>query len=477
MLRVCLVLALVTLAPAARAQLETPRGVTLEVVARKWAGDLDGMVERQIIRVLTPYNHTHYFVDEGQQRGLVYDGAIEIEKLVNAKYKTGTRKVHVVIIPTTRDRLLPGLLDGTGDVAAAGLTITPERQAQADFGPPTFTNVSEIVVTSPDAPALASLDDLGGKAVFVRKSSSYWASLEALNARLAQEGKPKVKLESAPESLEDEDLLEMANAGLVQFVVVDDYLAKFWKQILGKLVVREDLALRSGASLAPAFRKNSPKLAALFEESKKQLGAKSAFVNEKTRNYLKQTKYVKNATSPEELNHFLELVKHFRKYGDQYKLDWLMMVAQGFQESRLNQNAKSHVGAIGVMQVMPATGKELAVGDIKQTENNIHAGIKYMRYMIDQYYKDEPMTELDKTLFAFASYNCGPGRMRQLRAEAKKLGLDPNVWFGSVSRVAAKRIGRETVTYVANIYKYAIAYQLVMQQMQERGKAKRESAE
>jgi membrane-bound lytic murein transglycosylase MltF len=115
------------------------------------------------------------------------------------------------------------------------------------------------------------------------------------------------------------------------------------------------------------------------------------------------------------------------------------------------------------MQLMPATGKEMQVGDIKGTEANIHAGIKYMRFMIDQYYEKEPMTKLDKALFAFASYNAGPGRVRQLRQVAAKRGLDPNVWFQNVEYVAAEKVGQETVTYVSNIYKYYIAYRLVME--------------
>jgi membrane-bound lytic murein transglycosylase MltF len=147
------------------------------------------------------------------------------------------------------------------------------------------------------------------------------------------------------------------------------------------------------------------------------------------------------------------------------------MAAQGYQESQLNQAVKSPVGAIGVMQVMPSTGKELKVGDVRQVEANIHAGIKYMRWMIDQYYGKEPMTPLDKALFAFASYNAGAGRISQMRKEAAKRGLDPNVWFHNVEYVAAEKIGAETVTYVSNIYKYSIAYKLIMESRVEKAQA------
>jgi membrane-bound lytic murein transglycosylase MltF len=148
------------------------------------------------------------------------------------------------------------------------------------------------------------------------------------------------------------------------------------------------------------------------------------------------------------------------------------MMAQGYQESQLNQEAKSPVGAIGVMQVMPPTGKDMNVGDITQMEPNIHAGVKYMRFMMDQFYENEPMDRLNKGLFTFASYNAGPGRVQQLRKQAAKRGLDPNVWFNNVELIAAEKIGRETVTYVANIYKYYLAYRMVEEERAERAKAR-----
>jgi membrane-bound lytic murein transglycosylase MltF len=173
---------------------------------------------------------------------------------------------------------------------------------------------------------------------------------------------------------------------------------------------------------------------------------------------------------------FQRVVDLFRKYGDRYGVDYLLMAAQGYQESRLDQSVRSRVGAVGVMQVMPDTGKELAVGDIGQLEPNIHAGVKYMRFMIDKYFKDDPMDSLNKGLMTLASYNAGPGRVRQLRREAARRGLDPNVWFGNVERIASERIGRETVQYVGNIYKYYVAYKLTMEQMQERQRLKTRTA-
>jgi membrane-bound lytic murein transglycosylase MltF len=276
----------------------------------------------------------------------------------------------------------------------------------------------------------------------------------------------------ASETLEDDDILEMVNAGLVPATVVDGYLADFWKQVFKDLTVHDTLTLRTGGTLAVAFRKNSPKLASTLNEFIGKHVIDSAISRVLNKRYLENTRYVTSAGSQAERKKFLALVELFRKYGTQYKFDFLLMAAQGYQESRLNQEARSHVGAIGVMQLMPDTGKEQRVGDVTKLEPNIHAGVKYMRYVRDQYFEQEPMDDLNKGLFTFASYNAGPGRIRQLRREAQKKGLDPNVWFGNVERIASERIGRETVTYVSNIFKYYIAYRLIIDEAERRREAK-----
>jgi membrane-bound lytic murein transglycosylase MltF len=445
----------------------------LALPTETWTGDLDGMIERRMIRVLVVYSKTFYFIEGGTQRGVTYDTFRAFEDGLNKKLKTKHLQVHVVFVPVGRDELLPGLVEGRGDIAAANLTITPERQKTVDFARPVLRDVRELVVTGPGSPEIKTIDDLAGKEVFVRKSSSYYESLLALNERFRKEGKAEVKLVPAPEDLEDEDLLEMQNAGLIPVLVVDSHKAEFWKQIFPKIVLHPDVAVRTQGEIAWAIRKNSAKLKAELDALSTTHGKGTAFGNEIFRRYLKSTRYVKSATAEVELKRFRELIAYFRKYGDKYGLDWMLMAAQGYQESRLDHNVRSPVGAIGVMQVMPATGKELKVGDITQIDPNIHAGVKYIRFMIDQYYKNEPMDDLNKGLFAFASYNAGAGRIQQLRNEAAKRGLDPNVWFHNVERIAAEKIGRETVTYVSNIYKYYIAYSLVQKEYIERQQARK----
>jgi membrane-bound lytic murein transglycosylase MltF len=441
------------------------------VESKPFTGDLDGMVKRRAIRVLVPYSKTFYFVDRAVQRGLSYDVTRLLEADLNKKLKTGNIRLHVVCIPVTRGEMIQALREGRGDIAMGNLTITPERQKQVDFTYPTAKNVTEIVVTGPSAEPLASVEDLSGKEVYLRKSSSYYQSIEALNAELAKTKKPPVKVRLAPENLEDEDVLEMVNAGLVKMTIVEDYLANFWKQIFPKLTPHPDVKVRTGGELAWMIRKDSPKLKEELDAFLMRF-AKSGQRSDILARYLKNTRWAKGATSPEDMKRFEQTIALFRKYGEQYEWDYLLLMAQGYQESELKQSARSPVGAIGVMQVMPATGKDMRVGDINEIEPNVHAGVKFLRAMMNEYYAKEPMDQLNKGLFTFAAYNAGPGRVRGLRRTAAERGLNPNVWFNNVELIAAEKIGRETVTYVSNIYKYYLAYQMIEDERVEREKAK-----
>jgi membrane-bound lytic murein transglycosylase MltF len=453
-----------------------PKGVgaaaMLTSVGEEWKGDLDGMIKRRRIRVLVPYSKTSYFIDRGVQRGVAYDMFKAYEDSLNLKHKTGDLRVHVAFIPTSRDALADALFSGKGDIVAGNITITEERRQLADFTESLSDSVREVLVVAPGGPAIATLDDLAGQTVHVRAGSIYETNLKAVSDLLAKSGKKAINVKQVPANLEDEDILEMANAGLIQMTVVDDHIARFWKQIFPKLAVKDQVAIKSDLAVGYAMRKNSPLLKADLDAFVKTHRQGTAMGNVMLTKYLKSTKFVKSATSKAEIKKFQDLIALFRKYGDQYGVDWVLMAAQGYQESQLKQNAKSQVGAIGIMQVMPDTGKDMRVGDISQIEPNINAGIKYVHFMIEQFFKDEPMTDLNKALFAFASYNAGPGRVKQLRREAAKTGLDPNIWFNNVERIASKRIGRETVTYVSNIYKYYVAYTLSLEEVAERQKTR-----
>ena len=435
------------------------------VIDKPFTGDFDAMVARRIIRAGVPFNRTFYFIDHGTQRGLSYEYLVMFEAALNKQLKSGPLGIHVVLVPMSAEALIPALRAGAIDMVVAQLTVTPERSKLVDFTIPTRRHVNEIVVTGPDVAPVNSLDELSGRELFVRRSSSYYDSVMALNQRFVAQGRPPATIRLAPEQLQDDDVLEMVNAGLVPITIVDDYLAEFWARVFTSMTIHPAVSLRSGSDLAVAVRKDNPVLADRLNQFISSTGLSSATGAVLNKKYLASTRFVKNATSEAERKKFLALIELFRRYGEQYRFDYLLVAAQGYQESRLNHDARSAVGAIGVMQVMPKTGQEQKVGDIRKIEPNVHAGVKYMRYIRDTYFEDQPMDELNKGLFTFAAYNAGPARVRQLRREAEERGLDPNIWFGNVERIASERIGRETVTYVSNIYKYYVAYRVAVERI------------
>lgn len=434
-------------------------------------GDLDEIVRRRFLRALVAYDRTTYFVDRSEQRGIAYDALVEFEKSLRAASNNEHIALKVVIIPTSRDRLIPSLAAGYGDIAIGNLTSTPEREKLVDFSNPVLDNVEELVVTGQAAPPVNSVDDLSGKEVHVRASSSYRESLEALNSRLTMEGKAPVIIKFADELLEDEDLIQMTDAGVVGITVIDRHIATFWGQLYDRVKVNEEVVLRRGGHIAWAFRTNCPGLQRVVNDFIATHRAGTMFGNMMLKRYLGSVERLKNPTEDQELERFRSLVTYLRKYGDKYNLPWLLVTAQGYQESQLDQSKRSPVGAIGVMQIKPETAADVGVRGIETAENNIHAGAKYLRFILDRYFKDAPMDTLNKGLFALASYNSGPARVAGLRQKAEDLSLNPNVWFNNVEIVAAREIGRETVDYVSNIYKYYTAYVAIVGRQGRRAKA------
>jgi len=433
---------------------------------KSWTGDLDGMVEREFIRALVVYNKTQYFIDQGTQRGATYEALREFEKWLNQELGRGTLKIELVILPVERDELIPALVAGLGDLAAANLTITDERRDEVDFSDPILSDVSEVVVTGPAAPPLADLDALAGMTIHLRRSSSYWESIENLNEGFRARGLPSVVLDAAAEYLEDEDLLEMVNAGMLPLSIVDNHKARFWAQVLSSIVVREDLAVRTGGEIAWAFRKGSPKLAEMVNSFVRGHRQGTLFGNVVLKRYFDDVEWVRNLDADNSDKRFQQTIGFFKTYGGRYGFDPLLLAAMGYQESHLDQTKRSSAGAVGVMQIKPTTAADPDVGidDVDDLDNNIHAAAKYLAFLRDRYFSEPEITDQDRNFLTLASYNAGPARVRQLRAEAAELGLDPNVWYRNVEVVAAKRVGSETVRYVSNITKYWIAYRMVSDQ-------------
>jgi membrane-bound lytic murein transglycosylase MltF len=451
----------------------------LDLFNEAWTGDFDKMLENRRIRIFVPQSRTLYFNDKGRERGIIGDTVRDFEQYLNKKYsqKIGRRPLTFFIIPHTRDILLTDIVGGLGDIAAGDITVTEERLKMVNFvSPADLPSISEVLVTRVTSPAVHVIGDLAGKTVHVRKASSYYESLTELNGRFAKENKKPIDIILVPDALEDEDLLEMLNAGIFDFLVIDDWMAKLWAQVLPEVTVREDIVFRSRGHIGWAIRKDNPLLEAEIREFYQNFLKKRGIIESRLTQYHKGIKKLKDPTKTAEWKRFEKTIDLFKKYGQQYGFDPIMLAAQGYQESTLDQSKRSPAGAIGIMQIMPKTGAALKVGNIKVTEPNIHAGAKYMDILMTSYFSDANFSEQDRSLFAFASYNAGPGKISKLRDLAQKRGLDPNRWFNNVELVTAEKVGCQTTTYVRNIYKYYIAYKLTLKAVKEKSKIREQLA-
>ncbi len=444
------------------------------LIRQKRTTDYPAMVKHRMIRALVPPSKTFFFVDQGQKRGLTYEALMHFEKFINKRRKNKHLQIKIITIPTSRKNLLADLIAGYGDIAAGNLTITPARSKRVDFSTPLLTGINEIIVTHKPDPDLHNLFDLAGRKIFVRKNSSYYESLQRLNTSLSELGKKTVRIKLVDEYLEDEDLLEMVNAGLIPMIIVDQPKGEFWAKIFSNIKLHPQLKLRTGGNIAWAVRKNSPKLRKIINAFVRKNKKGTLTGNILYNRYLKNTDYVRNNISTGERKKFEQTVRLFKKYGRKYDFPYLLLTALAYQESGLDQKKRSHAGAIGIMQVLPKTAsdKNIGIHHINKIENNIHAGSKYLRFMKSRYFSDGSLDELNRDLFTIAAYNAGPARIAKLRREAKQRGLDPNVWFNNVEVIAARRIGRETVRYVSNIYKYYVAYKRIDQQEARKQKEK-----
>ena len=437
-------------------------------------GDLDTMVERRAIRVLTVYGPGRYFLKD-EPRGTVQEYADELQKVVNEAFKTGLLTVQVPVIPVARDQLFSALRAGYGDIVMAGTTVTDNRQVGVDFTNPVSKPLKEVLITGPSAPRLGSLEDLSDQTVYLRLSSSYAESVRKLSQTLVEQGQAPIRIEAVDESLEDEDLIEMVDTGLLPWAVVDDYKPQMWREVFTRVTVRDDLVLREGARLAWAIRPDSPQLKTFLDTFLKENREGTLFGNIIRNRYIRDFNWTENAMGATELSRYHKLSALFRKYGTDYGMDPTLLAAQGFQESRLDQSVRSPAGAIGVMQLLPSTAKDknVAIPNIDELEPNIEAGAKYMAFLKERYFSGPELDELNGSLLALASYNAGPGRIRRLRREAAERGYDHNLWFDNVEVIVAEQVGRETVQYVSNIFKYYLTYRWINTADAERAAARR----
>ncbi|WP_243544441.1 transglycosylase SLT domain-containing protein [Pseudodesulfovibrio tunisiensis] len=439
-----------------------------------WKGDLDDMVrERRPVRVLVSYDKTNFFMVRGRMRGLEYELMRGYEKHLGKSGPRFGKTARVVFIAVPFDRLVPALLEGRGDVVAAGLTVTRDRERKVAFTEPYRTGIREIAVGAKDAPAIGTPEDLAGKTVWVMAGSSYKPHLETFNAELRQRHRQAVRIREADQGLATEDLLEMVDAGIIDYAACEAHRAELWHRALPDTRPYVDAPFSAGDSLAWAVRPGDRKLL-------ESLNAYAARVREGTlmgnmlfKRYFEDRNLV-NPVAVRERKLLAEYAPLFRKYADMYGFDWLKIAAMAYQESRFDMGRRSSKGAVGLMQIKPSTAADpnVNVPDVTTPEGNIHAGVKYLRFLKDRYFSDPSIPEQARVDFALAAYNAGPARVNELRTRAGKMGLDPNLWFRNVEYAAYETIGAETVTYVAKVLIYYAAYRTMNQVLEERDAAR-----
>ncbi|MFC1664491.1 transglycosylase SLT domain-containing protein [Pseudomonadota bacterium] len=434
----------------------------IKLLASAHKGDLASIKKRKVLRALVTYSRTDFFTVQGEPKGLVYDYMTHYEKFLNKGIKREENKTKVLFLPVPFNQLIPALLEGRGDVAAAILTVTPKRKQFMEFGTSGRNDVSELLVTHKSVGGIKKLEDLSGKEIYVLRSSSYAEHLRDLNKKFKLKKLKPIIIREADQYLLTEDILELVNAGVVKITVSDNYKAVHWAKVLKNIVVHKNIPIAKKNAVGVGIRKNNPELKKSFERFLKSAKKGTLFGNMTFDRYYKNVKWIKNPNSEAERKKFNKFIGLFEKYGNKYQFDELAIAAQAYQESGLDNSRKSHVGAVGIMQLLPSTAADPNVGipNIRPLENNIHAGVKYMNFLRERYFSGKELLPVDRFAFSWAAYNAGPGRVRQMRALAKKMGLNPNKWFHNVEVAAGKIVGRETVKYVSNIYKYYIAYTL-----------------
>ena len=423
------------------------------------------------IFVLVNYSRNNFFIDAaGHYRGFEYDLLKGYEKFLNKGKKGASERKNLIFIPMPFRRILPALVEGRGDIAAASITITDARLKKVDFSKPYIPGVSEIVVMHKDEPMIEAVEDLAGREVYVLANSSWEEHLRLLNRRFKAQGLAPIEIVVSSPGLQTVDILELVNAGSVPLTVVDDYMGKLWSRVFPNIALRPEVAIHTGANIAWALRKGTPALKASLNSYVKTVKKGTLLGNIAFKQYYKSSRWIKNPLVPGELRKLEKVVEVMKRYSKRYNWDWIAVAAQAYQESGLDQSKVSPAGAIGIMQLLPSTaaGNPINIENITTVENNIHAGVKYLAYLRNQYFDDPAILPIDRVDFSLAAYNAGPGRIAQLRKVAAQRGYDPNKWFFNVEHIASEKIGRETVTYVANVNKYYAAYKYAFDRRQRR---------
>ena len=380
--------------------------------------DLPQIKEKGELVALTVNGSASYFNYRGEPMGFQYELAQQFARSLGLKLKIKVMKDET--------ELADSLLQGKGDLIAYNLTITnPLKDSLIFCGEENITR--QIIAQRKGKKALKDVTQLLGKDVYTTPGTSY-SRLVNLNNELGG----GIRIHEVPtDSATAEDLITQVSEGQIDYTVATDEIARINRTYYPNLDI--SLAISFDQRSSWAVRKTSPLLAEAADKWHRE-NISSAEFRASARRYFelnKRPSYGPILSAKEgKISLYDDL---FRKYASQIGWDWRLLAALAYTESNFNPNVVSWAGAVGLMQLMPATARSLGVPPGKETdpEESIKAAVKYIASMQRTFSKIQDKDERIK--FVLASYNAGIGHVSDAMALAEKYGRNRYVWEHSVA--------------------------------------------
>lgn len=417
--------------------------------------DLDLIIKKKYLRVLTTKNPYDYYMYQGKMKGIQYEMVSEFVNYLNKKYiPKGDLKIAFELVPVDFDKLIPMLKDGKGDFIAVGLTKTAKREKQVSFTVP-YQKVDDVIVTRAD---LSHKDWKKGE-FYVQKNSSYANALKAFQKPLM--------VKAIDPNFNAADVMQFISLKKYNYTLVNSYWAKTIGKRFKNLIVLKDKVFRKNVPIGWATRFDSPKLLEELNHFLPTIKKGSMLGNLLNYKYFNDLGRIETVDFSLEKSSISKYDEYFKKYSRKYKIDWRLLAALCYQESRFTQNIENEWGAIGLFQIKQMTANEpyIKISEISgeaNFENNIHAGVKYLAWIKNRYFDSKnEMTEDARLRMMLAAYNAGPRRVLQAINKAKEMKLDTSKWFRNVELAMLEMGYSEPVIYVSEINKYFVSYELL----------------
>ncbi|UCE41404.1 MAG: transglycosylase SLT domain-containing protein [Candidatus Aminicenantes bacterium] len=419
--------------------------------------DLPDMIKKRRIRVLTTYTFGNYFVYEGKAYGYEYSLMEEYKKFLNKGRKRADH-VDFYYFPVPYELLVSTINSGYGDIVAANMTILQERSEEVDFTDPYQWNIKEVLVSNEGIEGIQKIEDLSSREVHVREGSSYHYSLARLNEQLKENKLAPIKIVALPGVVNTGEIIELVSSDVIDITVADSHIASIADELLPNIKVHEQIVFNDDVKFGWIVRKSNPQLKASLNQFIKTIKKGTYLGNIYFQRYFKRNPWAREGLKRDDFTKFSKYAPLFKKYGEMYGVDWMLVEAQAFQESGLNPDVRSRAGAVGLMQLLPSTAEWMGFDEHLSPENNVHAGVKYLKYLMDQYFPEDKYSATERLRLALAAYNAGPGNMQKSIRKTAELGYDATKWFGNVEMGTMRQVGLEPVHYVRNINKYYLSF-------------------